>query len=227
MKRKDIVTLVLLVVGLAVAYSAVKRSGLDRVVGDVFGFLGSGGAPLPREKPGPTSVIGDVISGPITGSGMGGGPGSFGVTSSPFANNVGVVAAGVPLSSRNAPTSGAISPAVAAGTIGPGVFATGSSPWPKGFGGVSPIIEPPAGRATFTGSGGLATLAPSIVHGIRTELGARGITSDAQLSSMINLPALLSAPGVNVTDQDRAAVAAGRVPIAVGEGGQLIYSGGA
>lgn len=87
MKAKDVVTLVLLVVGIAIAYAAVKRSGLDRA------FLGAtSGGDIAR---GP-NVRADVMTGPLTGSGPGGGPGSFGVTSSPIVNNVGVASGGPP-----------------------------------------------------------------------------------------------------------------------------------
>lgn len=114
MKTKTAVTLLFWVVIIAVAYAAVKRSGLDRAFGSLLtpSAVGDIGSSRP-------SVVADLVSGPLSGSGPGGGPGSFGVTSSPVGNTVGVVAATVPVSSPGAPASGALSPAVAVGTIGP------------------------------------------------------------------------------------------------------------
>lgn len=127
MKAKDIVTLVLLLVGIAVVYSVFKRSGLDRAL---VGATGWGG---------------DVMAGPLTGSGPGAGPGSFGVTSSPTANGVGIVQAGVPVPPPSAPLSGATAPSVASGTIGPSVVVDRNTVFIPGIGPIG------LGGGTFAG----------------------------------------------------------------------------
>lgn len=122
MKPKTAVTLLFWVVVIAVAWAAVRRSGLDRAFGDLLSPAPRGGDIGARSSP--SSLLADLIAGPATGSGPGGGPGSFGAASSPVANSVGVAAAAVPVASPGAPASGAVSKAVAAGTIGPAIVDT-------------------------------------------------------------------------------------------------------
>lgn len=69
----------------------------------------------------------------------------------------------------------------------------------------------------------LPTLPRAVAAAIDAALAAHGVEDLEARESLVNVKALLTAPGILVTDADRDAIAAGILPRAVGAGGGLRY----
>lgn len=69
----------------------------------------------------------------------------------------------------------------------------------------------------------LPRLAPAVSAAIDEAQWRRGVEELADEEAMVDVDALLKAPGITVTDADRAAIGSGLIPRAVASGGSLIY----